>query len=90
MPLGWSSDGAWVYLAASKETKGAGTMFSRPTIWKAPARGGPAVEVAKLPFKEINAVGDAARDGRRFVFSVVEARSDAWVIENFDPELQRK
>jgi hypothetical protein len=65
-------------------------VFSWPAIWMAPARGGPAFEVAKLPFKEINALGDAARDGRRFVFSVVDARSDAWVIENFDPELQRK
>jgi hypothetical protein len=66
-------------------------VIVHPVIWKAPARGGPAVEVVKLPFKAIKwPAGDVARDGRRFVFTVVDTRRDAWVVANFGPELQRK
>jgi eukaryotic-like serine/threonine-protein kinase len=90
--LGWSSDGAWVYVVAPKERMDASSdQILHPVIWKAPARGGPAVEVVELPFKETTwGGGDVSRDGRRFVFSVVDSRSDAWIVENFDPDLLRK
>ncbi len=89
-PLGWSSDDAWVYFVAG--THGEVGLVD-PAILKVPVPRGPAVEVAKLPLKEVDRLpegGDVTRDGRRFVFSVPETRSDAWIVENFDPELQRK
>jgi Tol biopolymer transport system component len=38
----------------------------------------------KLPFKEVDS-GDVSPDGSRFVFSVVDSRADAWLVEDFDP-----
>jgi Tol biopolymer transport system component len=91
-PLGWSPDGASVYVVASAKI-GPAMTFTDPEILKIPARGGPAVEVAKLPFKEVNIAdggNDVSSDGRRFVFSVPDTRSDTWLVENFDPDRQRE
>jgi hypothetical protein len=46
--------------------------------------------VIKLPFKEVNVAdggNDVSPDGHRFVFAVSDTRSDAWLIENFDPDI---
>lgn len=94
VPLGWSSDGGWVYLLGSRDEPTERATLLHPVIFKAPARGGPTVEVVKLPFKEVDAFlgksGDVTQDGRRFVFSVPDTRFDAWLVENFDPDLQRE
>ena len=89
-PLGWTPDGTCVYVIASTK-KGPSMAFAGPEVLKMPARGGPAVATMKLPFKEVNVVeggNDVAPDGRSFVFSVPDSRSDAWLIENFDPDLR--
>ncbi len=78
-PVGWSADGAWVYLMTWKET--------HPVIAKAPAAGGPAIGVIELPFRNVSMIG-STDNGSRFIVSVVDKRSDVWMVENFDPEME--
>ncbi len=76
-PVGWSSDGRWVYARGP---------FSSEII-RVPASGGPAETVAKLPFDPSLisfASTDLHFDGEHFVVDVAEPLSDFWLLENFD------
>jgi WD40 repeat protein len=89
MPIGWSSDGAAVYVWLGN--RGAYRGISVPLelttanarVVKLPVSGGPPETIVSLPFDEVGSVA-AFPDGRRFVASVYSSRSDIWVVDNFD------
>jgi Tol biopolymer transport system component len=73
-PIGWSPNAAIVYAYRP----------SSNTIDAIPAAGGEPRAVFALP----GVVADASvsPDGRKFVCSVAEQKSDVWLMENFDPD----
>jgi len=75
----WSADGKWIYVWYPEKKPLA--------ILKIPANRGRAQLVVTLPFENIDAVGGLAMtpDGKRLVCASVEAQSDVWLMENFDP-----
>lgn len=75
LPLGWSADGRWVY-ARRPDSK---------TIVRIPSRGGPPEPMVDIPFERVGDVHVTA-DATRIACVVPVARSDIWLIENFDPE----
>jgi hypothetical protein len=53
-----------------------------------PVSGGEPVPWVDLPFERVNTDRfSMTPDGRKFVYSKIESHSDAWFIENFDPEV---
>jgi Tol biopolymer transport system component len=73
-PLGWSSDGRWIY-AADEEAK---------KILRLPAEGGKPESWVTLPFTQDADCTSVTTDGQRFVCAVQEGDADAWLVENFD------
>jgi serine/threonine-protein kinase len=82
-PIGWSSDGKWVYaseivsgalnfLAISSENGQTKDLFTLPL----------SLEMGMV-WSPVNTV-----DGKHFVFSGRKTQSDVWIIENFDPEIK--
>ncbi len=74
-PAGWSPDGSSVYAYCGSD------MLSIP------AGGG-------IPHTVFTAPGDIASasvsaDGNKFVYSVVETKSDVWIMDNFDPAYRK-
>jgi Tol biopolymer transport system component len=78
-PVGWSADGESVYVL-NIETQ---------AIFRIPARGGMAAEVGIVPFKSGDCTLQEHGDTLSLACAVSQGTSDAWVIENFDPELAR-
>jgi hypothetical protein len=87
VPIDWTDEGsliAWEVVSRS--------VVVIPTI------GGPAKTLFTLPWPKELAPEDPnddnygavsmTRDGRRFVFALRKFQSDAWVIDNFDPEVR--
>lgn len=75
MPIGWSRDGAWVY------------VLDEHRIMRMPRSGGKAEEVLRLPFEDARIEGASlGQEGSRLVVQVVDVQSDAWLVENFDAE----
>ncbi len=82
-PIGWSSDGKWVY---SYEIKG-GTI----TIFMIGVENGQEQAVATIPFTfEFGVPSEPCMipGGRHFVIPVYKTTSDVWMFENFDPEIK--
>jgi serine/threonine-protein kinase len=82
-PIGWSSDGKWVY---SYETKG-GTI----KIFMIGVENGQKKDVASIPFTfEFGGPTDPCMipGGRYFVIPAYKTTSDIWMFENFDPEIK--
>jgi len=82
-PIGWSSDGKWVY---SYETKG-GTI----KIFMIGVEDGQKKDVATIPFTfEFGVPKDPCMipGGRYFVIPVYKRTSDVWMFENFDPDIK--
>jgi hypothetical protein len=52
-------------------------------VVRVPVNGDPVKTVVDFPFEEIGGVS-MTPDGRRFVCAVYTARSDVWVVDNFD------
>jgi Tol biopolymer transport system component len=80
MPAGWSPDGKWVYVLEGSPAR----------IHAVPARGGDARLLTTLPWPYIG--GDSpldctTGDGRRFVCAVTQSSSDAWIVRNFDRDV---
>jgi Tol biopolymer transport system component len=78
LPFGWSPDGSSIYACSG------GKVLSIPV---GPAgRGAPHTVFAAPEY-----IGDASvsADGKRFVYSLVETKSDVWLVENFDPAYRR-
>ena len=88
-PIGWSRDGAWVYVVEGKNGPFRGaTSFVGETTTDAQIRriasSGAAVEtVVSLPGDEIGTV-TMTPDGRRFIYPVFSSRSDVWIVDDFD------
>jgi len=76
-PVGWSADGESVYVLNS-ETH---------AIFLIPAVGGMATEVGVVPFKNADCTLQEHGDALFLACAVSQGTSDAWAIENFDPEL---
>jgi len=77
-PIEWSADGNWVYAWVYK---------TPPEILRIPVGGGEAKTFVTLPFEKIIAISSSL-DGKKIVSTVPETQSDAWLIENFDPEVK--
>ncbi len=75
-PAGWSVDGKSIYAYSANE------MMAIPTA------GGVPHTVFTAP-EEI-AAASVSPDGKNFVFSVAETKSDVWIVDNFDPAYTRK
>jgi len=71
-PIGWSPDGGTIYL-----TNGSANILALP------AGGGAPKTFITMPGN----IGSTSisSDGRKFVCSIGESKSDVWVVENFDP-----
>jgi len=78
-PVGWSPDGAWVYAVVREALKN--------LLVAIPAGGGNPETVFTLS-REIGGV-TMSPDGRKYVWSVGESKSDVWLAENFDPARKR-
>jgi len=82
-PIGWSSDGKWVY---SYATKG-GTI----KILMIGVENGQEKAVATIPFTfELGepSIPCMIPGGRHFVIPVYKTISDVWMFENFDPDIK--
>ena len=80
LPLGWSSDCNWVY--AGK------TLGSETEIVMLPAEGNKPKRLITLPLP-FERIGISMHpNGKRFAYVLSEAQSDAWLMENFDPEVK--
>jgi hypothetical protein len=82
-PLTWTPDGEWIW--GMRYDVRAGGLND---VFKIPVRGGGPVHWVNLPFDKV----DSGRisltpDGRRFVYSKIERHADAWIVENFDPDV---
>jgi Tol biopolymer transport system component len=75
-PAGWSPNGGLVYAYCGND------MLS------VPAEGGVPRTIFTAP--DDIASASVSADGKRFVYSVAEAKSDVWIVDNFDPAYTRK
>jgi Tol biopolymer transport system component len=77
-PVGWSPDGRSIYASIGNK------MLSIPV--NPSGRSAP-----RTIFTAPGDIGAASvsSDGRKFVLRVMEAKSDVWVVENFDPAYRR-
>ncbi len=88
-PIGWSRDGEWLYIVEAKNgafrgaTSVVGETMTEAKIVRVAVNGGAVETVATIPSDEIGSVS-MTPDGRRFVYPVFSARSDVWVVDNFD------
>lgn len=76
-PIGWSPDSSWIYFRE---------IEIPDEIKKIRAIGGEPEYVVKIPFKNLGTLMDMTSDGKKFIFTVRETKSDIWLLENFDPE----
>jgi Tol biopolymer transport system component len=78
-PIEWSSDGNWVY---------AWDWYAQsPEILMINASNGKAEKFVTLPFANVGYIS-MHQNGKKIVCSVPETQSDAWLMENFDPEVK--
>jgi serine/threonine protein kinase/Tol biopolymer transport system component len=77
-PAGWSPDGRSIYMYLNHN------MFSVPV---SPAGSGAPHTVFTMP-EDIGQASVSA-DGKKFVLSVHETKSDVWVADNFDPAYRK-
>jgi Tol biopolymer transport system component len=91
-PLGWSRDGAWVYVAEGYPgsfrgaTSYLGETMTNVTITRIAVNGGAVEKVVSVPADEIGSVA-MTPDGRFFVYPVFSSRSDVWIVDDFDVPL---
>ena len=84
-PLGWTSDGKWLYVSPVIQDILKITMVNPET--------GQEKELFTLPFSLDKGIPDSGSvsvspDGKHFVFHANKKNSDVWIIENFDPDLK--
>jgi len=77
-PAGWSPDGSSIYAQLGNN------MLSIPV---SPAGRGNPHTVFTAPGDIADATVSA--DGKKFVFAATETKSDAWVVDNFDPAYRK-
>jgi len=71
-PAGWSADGTLIYAYSGKK------------MMSIPAAGGAPRTVFTTPEDIAPASASVSADGKKFVFSVAETKSDVWIVDNFD------
>jgi serine/threonine-protein kinase len=78
-PIGWSSDGKYVYAIESTRSK---------EVVMIRADGSKITPVIDLPLAEGFSTGEVAitPDGHRVVFTALQGLSDVWIVQNFDRE----
>jgi len=87
-PIKWSQDGRSIFAVEGKTraarglTPPLGETLTEARILRILLNGDPQT-IATLPAVEIGGVSMTA-DARRFVYTVYSARSDIWVVDNFD------
>ena len=81
-PIGWSNDGEFVYAQTG--------LGSAAEIRAIPAHGGPPSLLARIPLEGARCEAVPRSDGRRFVCIQLISVSDAWMVENFDPDVARR
>ncbi|UCG51016.1 MAG: serine/threonine-protein kinase [Candidatus Latescibacterota bacterium] len=83
-PLAWTPDGMYVWgLRYSVRAGPLGNVF------KVPVTGGEPIPWVDLPFERVDADGvSMTPDGRKYVYSKAERHADAWIVENFDPDVK--
>jgi len=74
-PVGWSPDGTTIYAYVGNK------------MMSIPAAGGPRHTVFTAP--EDIASASVSPDGKKFVYSVSETKSDVWIVDNFDPAYRK-
>jgi len=84
-PIGWSSDGKWIYFAEE--------MTGTLKILRIALASDQAEKFLTVPLaleKGEPNYWDVSMtpDGKHFVFPVAKIHSDVWVVENFDPEMK--
>jgi Tol biopolymer transport system component len=84
-PIGWSSDGKWVYVSEEKEG------FLK--ILRIELKSRKEEELVNIEFTLEQGEPDyysirMAPNSKQFVFSVYKTHSDVWVVENFDPDIK--
>jgi len=75
-PIGWSPDGSMIYMIDF-------SVSTTDVIWALPAGGGAPKPFLTMPGNIKSA--SVSSDGKKFVCSLAERKSDVWVVENFDP-----
>jgi hypothetical protein len=75
-PVGWSPDGSAIYVMYHPG-------HPKNTIWSLPAGGGFPKTVFIMPGNVTSA--SVRPDGKKCVCSLLDSKSDVWVVENFDP-----
>jgi eukaryotic-like serine/threonine-protein kinase len=78
-PVGWSADGQWIY--AHKHGDGVMLRVSPLT--------GKAERVGAFPGTTQEGGCDLTADRRSMVCALLERQSDAWLVEQFDPDVRR-
>jgi Tol biopolymer transport system component/predicted Ser/Thr protein kinase len=81
-PVAWSSDGKWIYAVdyGVKESN---------ALYRIPVSGGEPELYVNLPFDDVRSDRfSITPDGRKVVYAEVITSSDAWIIDNFDPEIE--
>ncbi len=84
-PIGWSSDGKWIYVSEDTTAKIEILMISVEsnrvkTIMSLAFD--PEIGIPSLPSVQMTP------DGKHFVFQVRKKYSDVWIAENFDPDIK--
>jgi Tol biopolymer transport system component len=83
-PLGWSSDGKYVY-ANRAESRGSGGEIIRVQV----ATPNEVTSVATLPGDIAEDDGaSVSPDGKEIVVTISDEKSDVWLMENFDPSVR--
>lgn len=83
-PIGWSADGAVVFLVReSPSGLAAGGRLTE--IVACPVSGGDVSVLLTLPGLEFWSQMDVAPDGKELVYTRSTPQGDAWLLENFDP-----
>lgn len=91
-PIGWSRDGAWIYVVEGKiglfrgATSFVGETMTDVSIVRIASNGDGVETIASLPGDEIGSV-TMTPDGRRFIYPVFSSRSDVWIVDDFDVPL---
>ncbi len=81
-PLGWSSDGQWIYAAVARPDDL--RQFSSKTIFRIPFSGGDAQPWLTLPIDDENVAECNMSADARQMACIAGAESDVWVIDDFD------
>jgi serine/threonine protein kinase len=80
LPVGWSPDGKYVYATSGRKILKVGLASPNHPV-----------PVATLPGDVVEDLsGGMSPDGREIVVPLDEAKSDVWIMENFDPAAVRQ